>query len=344
MRSPQEQLPWFMLLACGAFLASSGWAAEGLRRIHVGQTMPEFSLTDAEGGTFRYQHERAQVLAIVIVQAGQKNLNRIAMDIESLVEQLRAEKPAFDCVGVMSGPGGKDFLRARDAEARARFPIFSDPNFAFWGKLGVIATPTAVVVGPDHRIQWVDAGYGYDFMAGFHAQLSKALGLTDSTDASVRVETLENASDRARRERRIRMARTLARKGRLESAIRELEKVRELDPNAVDVALELGEVLCRAGKNEAALKVAAQAKAKTRQEQAGALLVCAWARRQMGELDAAESLLARALELEPGSARTLYEIGKVYQAKGDVEKALASYRRALAVLFEEVDANDSSRR
>ncbi len=316
----------------------------GQRRIAVGDAMPEFSLTDGGGTTFRYGHEGSRVLGIVILQAGESHLPRLIADIEALSRELKSETADFDCVGVMSGPGGADWLRARDPNAGAVFPILADPDFAFWGKLGVVAAPTAVVVRADHKVQWVKAGYGYDFVAGFHAQLNKALGLTDDAEASVRVETLENASDRARRERHIRMARTLARKGRLESAIRELQKVRQLDPNAVDVAFELGEFLCRAGKNEAALKVAAEAKAETAGQKVRVLLIRAWARRQMGELDTAESLLTKALELEPGSARALYEFGKVYEAKGDVENALASYRRALAVVFEGVDAKNSSQR
>jgi Tfp pilus assembly protein PilF len=316
----------------------------GQRRIAVGDVMPEFSLTDGGGTTLRYGHQGSRVLGVVILQAGESHLTRLIADMETLSRKLSSETAGFDCVGVMSGPGGADTLRARDPNAVAAFPILADPNFAFWGKLGVVAAPTAVVVGADHKVRWVKAGYGYDFVAGFHAQLNKALGLTDEAEASVRVETLENASDRARRERHIRMARTLARKGRLESAIRELQRVRQLDPNATDVAFELGEFLCRAGKNEAALKVAAEAETETPSQKARALLIRAWARRQMGELETAESLLAKALELEPGSARALYELGKVYQAKGDVEKALAGYRRALAVIFEEVDANDSSQR
>ena len=140
------------------------------------------------------------------------------------------------------------------------------------------------------------------------------------------------------------LARALARKGRLESAIAELEKVRALDPNAVDVALELGEVLCRAGKNEAVLKMAAQIKAQSSPEKAHVLMICAWARRQMGELDAAGLLLTQALALDPESPRILYESGKVHQAQGDVEKALACYRRALAEVFADGDAASSSQK
>jgi len=333
-----------MTLALVACLAPSLAGQEALRRIHVGDPMPEFSLSDVNGATVHYDGKEARPLGIVILQAGQSQRERLVTDIEALVQKLRSEGAAFDCLGVMMGPGTSEYLRSRDLEARTAFPIFTDPNFAFWGKLGVIAAPTALVVGSDHKVQWVKAGYGFDFLASFHAQLNTALGLAGAADASARVDTLTNSSARARRDRHIQLARALAKKGRLESAIAELEKVRALEPNAVDVALELGEVLCQAGKNEAALKMAAEVKAESSSDKAHAMMICAWAKRQMGELDAAAAILAKALALDPESPRILYESGKVHQAKGDSEKALACYRRALAGIFGDNDTGNVSRK
>jgi tetratricopeptide (TPR) repeat protein len=301
----------------------------------VGEIMPEFSLADANGIPFVYKHGQARVLGILILQAGQGNTERIMADVKALGRELRLEDPAFDCVGVISGPGAREFIQTRDSGSAAPFPLMADPNFAFWGRLGVIAAPTAVVVGSDGKIQWARAGYGYDFISGFHAQLRQALGLSGGRDASAQVEVLENASVRARRERHIQLARTLARKGRIGPAVDDLQKVYDLDPNVLEIALELAEMLCRAGKNDAALRIATTAKVRTGQDKARSLLICGWARRQMKQLDMAESLLKSALELTPRSARVLYELGRVYESAGNAEQALACYRRGLAEVFEE---------
>ncbi|MCL5280207.1 MAG: tetratricopeptide repeat protein [Planctomycetes bacterium] len=351
---------WLLALASVICLVSPGWGQEGLRRVHVGDTMPEFSLTDARGTVFRYEHKQARVLGILILQAGQTHLQRLVTDLEVLVQKLRvetlptrspdAQRPsgpgagAFDCIGVMSGSGTSEFLRSRDPDAGTALPIVADPNFAFWGKLGVIAAPTAIVVGADHKVRWIKAGFGYDFVAGFHSQLNEALGLGGSASATAHVQTLENTSVQSRRDRHIQLARVLAKKARWESALGELEKARALDPNAADVALELGEILCRTGKNEAALTTVAQVKAESAEDKAHVLLVSAWAKRQMGDLGAAESLLTRALEISPESPRILYELGKVHQAKGDAAKALACYRRALAEVFGDTEPPTSSQK
>ncbi len=323
---------WVMALVGIICLISPSWGQEGLRRVHVGDTMPEFSLTDTRGTIFRYEHKQARVLGILIFQAGQTHLQRLVTDLEVLLQKLRVEAPAFDCVGVMSGSGTSEFLRSREPDAGKALPIAGDPNFAFWGKLGVIATPTAVVVGADHKVRWIKAGFGYDFVASFHSQLNEALGLGGG-GATAHVQTLENTSVLSRRDRHIQLARALAKKARWESALGELEKARELDPNAIDVALELGEILCRTGKNEAALKTVAQVKAESAEDKAHVMLVSAWAKRQMGDVDTAEALLTKALGLSPESPRILYELGRVHQARGDAAKALACYRRALAEVF-----------
>jgi tetratricopeptide (TPR) repeat protein len=148
------------------------------------------------------------------------------------------------------------------------------------------------------------------------------------------VQTLENTSVPSRRDRHIQLAQA-RRRSAVESALGELEKARELDPNAVDVALRLGEILCRTGRTGGSESVA-QVK-PSRPRTAHVMLVSAWAKRQMGT-PRAEALLTKALELAPESPRILYELGKVHQAKGDADKALACYRRALAEVFGDTEA------
>lgn len=331
---------WFVLLVLGLLGVQAAPAQESTRRVHAGDAMPAFSLADAEGTSFAYDANHPGVLGLVVMKTGQDHFSRVVADLKKVTAQLRPGRPAaFDCVIVVSGPGAGEFVRAQTVETDSPVRVLLDPDFALWGRLGIIAAPTAIVVGADRQVQWTQAGYGYDFIPAFHAQMGKALGLDRDAEASVRVETLENASDRARLERHVQMGRMLAERGRLTSAIEEFRRARALDPNAIDVVLELGELLCRAGENQAAFDLAAttEAQAKTDPQRARILLIRGWAQRQMGQLDEAEALLSKAAELGPRSARTFYELGKVYQEKGDLEKAVSCYRQALARVFEEVE-------
>ncbi len=64
-------------------------------------------------------------------------------------------------------------------------------------------------------------------------------------------------------------------------------------------------------------------------------MVSGWAKRQMGELDAAEKLLLEATKIDPKSSRALFELGKVYQSRQEIDKAMKSYHKALTVIFNE---------
>ncbi len=62
-------------------------------------------------------------------------------------------------------------------------------------------------------------------------------------------------------------------------------------------------------------------------------MVTGWAYRLTGRMDDAQKALLRATELAPGEAQAFYELGRVYEAKGLKDEALAAYRRALALLL-----------
>jgi hypothetical protein len=48
--------------------------------------------------------------------------------------------------------------------------------------------------------------------------------------------------------------------------------------------------------------------------------------------------------LNPNSSRGLFELGKIYQVRGQAEKAMVSYHKALALLFGEAAETESPSR
>ena len=192
--------------------------------------------------------------------------------------------------------------------------------------------PTILIVGKDDTVKWIKAGYSYDFAPAVRSHLKGALGLNQRgvLEESTQVKTLTNTTVDARARRHLRMARMLEQKGRLESAIQEVCKAQQLDPNSIDVVLELGELYCKTGRSNEALKVVGTIKAQSRTEKAKVNLILGWANQQMGKLDAAEKLLLEAIRLNPESPRAFFELGKVYQAKGQTDKAMQAYYTALA--------------
>ena len=325
----------FVLATQVLFLAVPSQAQ--LRKMKVADEMPEFSLPEPNGPVFAYKHNRKQVLAIVFLSAKQKQSEHAVVDIKEIIKDLRGKAEPFDFVGVISGRTGKDFLDSDKANPKSAFPILLDTEYQLWGKLGIIATPTVLIVGKDDKVLWIKAGYGYDFAPSLRSHLSQALGIIQQSvpEESTQVKTLTNATVEARLRRHLRTARMLEQKGRFESAISEVRKAEELDPNSIEVALELGELLCTDNQSKAALDVIGKIKTTTKAENARLFLISGWAKRQMGELDAAEKLLLKAITLNPKSSRGFFELGKVYQARGEAEKAMQAYYKALTQIFAE---------
>ena len=318
------------------FLPAAPGRAE-LRNVKVGERMPEFSLPDSKGGTFTYKHGRDKVFALAFLPTSQRRIERELTDIETLIESIQENTKQFDSVGVISGPTAKEFAESHKNGSKLTFPILLDENFQLWGKLGGIAAPTILIVGKDDTIQWIKAGYGYDFVPVVRAHLMQALGLAQeaSVEEAQQVKAVTNDTVEARIQRHLQMAKMLEEKGRVDSAVGELQKAAQLDPNSSAPIFELGDLFCRAGRNKEALNLIEKFNAANPSDKAKRLLICGWARRQMGELDTAEKLLRETLTLDPTSIRALFELGKIYQTRGQTEKAMQSYYAALALLFKE---------
>ena len=229
-------------------------------------------------------------------------------------------------------------------KSKLTFPILLDGNFQLWGRLGVIAAPTVIIVGKDDTIKWIKAGYGYDFVPIVRAHLKQALGIAQETsvDDARQVKTVTNDTVAARIQRHLQMAKILEEKGRIGSAIAELQKAAELDPNSSAPIFELGELFCRAGRNKEALNLTEKLRTTNKSDKARLLLISGWARRQMGELETAEEILLEAITLNPTSIRALFELGKIHQTRGQIEKAMKLYYHALTLHFNESERSKIS--
>ena len=129
------------------------------------------------------------------------------------------------------------------------------------------------------------------------------------------------------------MARLLKQKGRLKAAVSEVRKSHQIDPNSVEVALELGELLCQTGKAKEAIKMLSRLKPDSNVERARVILAKGWANRKIGKLDEALKYLLESTKLDPTSGRAFFELGRVYQAKKQDDKAMDAYYRALVLIF-----------
>jgi hypothetical protein len=310
------------------------------RRISIGNKLPEFSASELSGKLLNYKHGSGKVLLAVFLSSKQDNSTKAASDIKEIVRKLEDHAKSLNVVVALNDPNNQTIFRSEPNEPDPNgtgvvVHVVTDPEYKLWGKFGIIATPTVIISDTNDTVLWVEAGHGYDFAPVIRTRLNQALGIAQEIDPNEagRVRTVTNATLDARAKRHLQMAKMLQEKGRIESAIEQLHKARELDPNSPKLALELGKLLSIAGRGKEALEVIEGIPTISRQDKAELLTASGSAKRQLGELDKAEELLIQASKLDTRSGRIFFELGQVYQARGEVEKAMLTYYRALTLVF-----------
>lgn len=325
-----------LVVACLAQWCVSPDLAQGkLRKLKLGDKMPSFSLPQLDGRQYAYSADANEVLVIAFVSSRQKHSERVCLDLAEARSHLH--RHPFRLAAIASEAGEKEYFQAWHKDQKLSFPILLDAEYHFWGEVGVIATPTVMIVACDGTISWIKAGYGYDFASALELQLHRVLGIDDKDQAqqSPQVATLDPGAVDPHVHQHLNMARMMAEKGHLDPALKELRKAEELAPESNEVLLALGRLLCLTEQSEEALATIEKVKTDRRAELALVKMLSGWAQRQLNNLPEAEKLLRESLELKPTSPRTLFELGRIHQARKEQDKALDAYDRALTILFKE---------
>ena len=306
-----------------------------VEKLKVGDEMISFTLPDLKGESYSYKPDSKRALVILFLTARQTQTNSTLEDIKAFLPQIRQQKEPIDIVGIVIKEDSQGYFKDRLAEIELDIPILLDTKFELWGKLGIIAAPTTIIVDKSNIIFWRKAGYGYKYTPVLRDQISLVLGLIDKLDIQQtrEVESLVNNTNLAASKRHLNMARLLSGKGRDDSAIIQLQQALELVPESVEVLLELGRLYCRTGQNQEALSIVEKIKTDKNPELAQIKMLTGWAQRQLGNELAAESLLEESLKMNPNSSRSLFELGKIYQGRGEFEKAMQYYNKALLIVF-----------
>jgi len=315
-----------------------GGASSSARRIAEGATTPEFSAVDTAGKPFAYTRSRGKTLMLVFLSSQQKRSQEALEDILSVLSGVPADKlTSLQTAFVMQNIDDKEFIASIQKDAPCPVQIIGDDQYTIWGKFGVIATPTVLISNPQGKVLCVKPGHAYDFTPVVKSRLFQALNIPSdvSPDTASTVRTVTNSSISAKAKRHLQMAKLLLAKGRVDSALEQAQMAHEIDPNSLQVTMELGELLCQAGKAAEAVKLVSTVSGQSNRDKARINLVRGWAQRQLGQLEEAEKCLQAGIKQDPKSPRLHYELGRIYQKRNDSEKAMQAYFRALQLIYQE---------
>lgn len=308
------------------------------RRIPEGALTPEFDAVDTTGKPFVCKRSSGKVMILAFLSSQQKRSQEAVEDIFGAMSNIPSDRLAsLQVAFVLQNIDNKEFIALIQKEAPCEAHILDDDHYNIWGKFGVIATPTVVITDPQGKVLCVKPGHAYDFVPVIKSRLFQALEIPYdvSPDDTSTVRTVVNSTMPAKAKRHLQMAKLLSEKGRIRLALEQAQMAYEIDPNSQEVALELGELLCRAGQAQEALKLVGSLSGQSNRDKARINLVMGWAKRQLDQLDKAEKHLQDGIHQDPMSPRLYFELGRIYQQRNDSKKAMQAYFRALQLIYRE---------
>ena len=273
---------------------------------------------------------------IAFLVAGQKQSQQAAEDLQRVVISYAKHRDQMDIVIVLDDPVLKDAFKDVVQDNDHLIRLVHDTEKQLWGQFHIIAAPTVIIADKSDKVASVIAGHGYDFMPSLRFHLNESLGIAQEVTVEDvgKVKTVQNKTASARLQRHLKMAKMLEDKGRIDASLQQMNQARQLDPNDLQVALEIGRLNCLLNEPEKALKAVENLTFSASGDMAKYELIAGWAKRQSGDLPAATEHLLKATSLDPRSPRGFFELGQVYEATSQNDLALKAYKKALSIFLD----------
>ncbi len=319
-----------------------GGVSTSWRRIAEGDTTPEFSAVDTAGTAFEYRRSSGKRLVLVFLSSENPRSQQAVEDVYSALSSIPTHKgSSIQVAFVLQDVRNSEVIASFQEDAPCAVHILGDDQYQIWGKFGIIATPTVLISDAQGRVLCVKPGLAYDLEPVVKSRLFQALGMPYddvSPENASTVRTVTNSTVSAKARRHLKIARLLMEKGRAGSAIEQAQMAFNLDPSSAEVALELGDLLCRARRSDQAqktIRLVSDVSCQGNRDKARINLALGWANRELGNLREAETYLQEGINQDPTSPRLFFELGRIYQAHRDSDKAMQAYFQALQLIYQE---------
>ena len=325
---------WTLIAGAALSARADARLADELRGVKAGALVPEYQLTTLTGETADSRQYQGKVVVLIYLSAEQRNSERAATDADRIVKELGSESVVL--LFVTADVVYRSYFEKYWEEAGLSAPLAFDGQRKLYSKLGLFVFPTTVVIDKEGRLSHVLSTRGTDYAHVLDSYLRHVLGELDAEQLNERLtaRSFDRGSPRSLAARHRAAARLLRDKGLLDGACKELLAALELDPESVQIRLDLADLYLDQDRlKEGEAIVDAVLKSDPRHRRARSLKGIALFKN--GQLDEAGTILTDALELNADPARTHYYLGRVYEERGEKDRALEQYRLAILQLLRE---------
>ena len=294
--------------------------ARGIDGLQVGMQAPGFSLSSLEGRSVSLgDFKESKLVVLIFFATWNERSGELLERMERVYEERKDEGLSIIGINVESlriSPEEEAAVGRMIREQSLTFPVLVDRGLEAFRAYGVVAVPSTVLVGDEGTIVGELSGYPLAMRESFFDLIEATLTGKPRPPASAKTAPLPNP----RAVRYFNLARALAARGSVDMADADLRKSIEIDPAFVLPKILLGQLLKERALTDE--RVAFQGKTYT--------TAFFSTEEKKRDLTDAGALFRQALEVEPGNAVAMTELGSLRAVQGGVDEAQKLFRQALA--------------
>ncbi len=316
-----------------AFAVGNAQADPG-KKIQPGDQMPEFTLRSDQGKAITNTVYSDRTTVFIYVIAKQQGSERAIADASMVVSEMKDQ--AVNLVVISGNPDHSEYFQEFWKEKRIRATLAVDPERSLYGDLGLIAFPTTLIVNTNGKLIHSLSTHSSNYPYVLEGYIQHAIGQLDDAalQEHLKARSLPTSSPKSVASRHRAVARLMQDKGLYETAEKELIVALEYDQESQDTRLDLADLYLHLGRVSDAATYIGQVQSADPEHRRAMLLEGIMLFRQ-GDYPESRVVLQKALVLNPDPARTLYYLGLVNEAMGDVDQAMSYYRQSIGRLLNE---------
>ena len=309
-----------------AVLLATPSSALAFRSIAVGSAVPALTV-EVPGSQAVTLPTPGRITILIFWRPGQPFSDEALSDLVALSPALGTRGVGVVALAEPGSPGR--------VPSRLPFRTATDRDRQISDAFGVIVFPSTAVIDGQGVLRAYIPSRTSNYRTLVEAHTLRALGTISDAELAERLarvgevyghnaEAAQGAYQRGT---------ALAADKRLEDAAREFAQALALRPDLIEAHLQLGYVRLEMNDAAQALREFQFVLAKN-PTSPGARVGVGIARTRLGEVDEGIRLLEEAVVLNPEPVRGHYELARVYEARGNVERAVYHYRWAFLKLLQ----------
>jgi tetratricopeptide (TPR) repeat protein len=310
--------------------------AYAVRNLKVGDHLPGFSLPRADGTIDVCSSEQliGQPAAIIFWRPEHKLSTDALRDLEAVAQDIGPVK--FKILAVDAKLSTMQDVQKALTGENFSFPVVLDPQRELYEKVGLIVCPTTLLFDAKGSLQFVIASHARQYRQVLNARLRFLLGEIDEQKMNEQLKPTNYRvePDVAAAWRLYNLGIQLQAEGKIDEAASMFKKAIAKHQPLAEAHCALGYLKFKAGDLNVAgerFSTALKYNPSLSQAQLGHGMILA----RTGDGQKAEQILLPLVGQRSIAARARYELGRIYAARGERDKALKYFQDALVLIFPE---------